>query len=93
MRTGNRIYDLGVLTVILKGLSDECLPRLLAMKRRVDNGERLSDWHIAYLERSCADARWIESLLERNPEYRDLVAGLLHLYKDIADRALENERR
>jgi len=77
----------------MKGLVDEHLPRLLSIKRRLDNGEKLSDWNIVYLEKSFIEARRIEALLERNPEYRVLMARLLHLYREITERALENERK
>lgn len=78
---------------MLQGLINERLPRLHSIKRRLENGERLSDWNIAYLQQSFNDARRIETMLERNPEYRDLVARLLHLHKEITDKALENERK
>jgi len=92
MRTGIRAHDLGVLSVMLQGLINERLPRLHSIKRRLENGERLNDWNIACLQQSFNDARRIEMLLERDPEYRDLVARLLHPRKEIADKALENER-
>ena len=93
MQVRERSHDLGVITVILKRLNNERLPRVLAIKHRVENGERLQDWDIAYLEQSFADARQAAPLLERNPEYLDLAAQLIHLYKEITDRALENERK
>jgi hypothetical protein len=91
MRTRNRAYDIGVISVILKRLNEERLPRLFTIRRRVEHGERLSDREIAYLEQSIADARQAAPLLERNPEYHDMAARLLHLYKEITDMALENE--
>jgi hypothetical protein len=93
MRTGKKAHDLGVISVMLRRLNNERLPRVLAIKQKVDNGKRLEDWDIAYLEQSFADARQAAPLLERNPEYHDFAARLLHLYKEITDRALENERK
>jgi hypothetical protein len=93
MPVRHRSHDLGVISVILKRLNNERLPRVFAIKQKVDNGNRLDDWDIAYLEQSFTDARQIAPLLERNPEYHDLAARVLHLYKEITDRALENERK
>jgi hypothetical protein len=93
MQVRQRSHDLGVISVMLKRLNNERLPRVLAIKQKVDNGNRLEDWDIAYLEQSFADARQAAPLLERNPEYHDLAARLIHLYKEISDRALENERK
>ncbi len=93
MRTRNRAYDLGVISVMLKRLNDERLPRVLAIKQKVSDGNRLENRDIAYLQQSFADARQAAPLLDRNPEYHDFAARLLHLYKEITDRALENERK
>lgn len=92
MRVGDSSHDLGVISVILKRLNDERLPRVLKIKQKVDNGERFTDSDIAYLQQSFADARQAGPLLERNPEYHNLASQLLHLYKEITDKALENER-
>jgi hypothetical protein len=93
MHIRHPLHDLGVISVMLKRLNDERLPRVLAIKTKVDNGNRLEDWDIAYLEQSFTDARQIAPLLERNPEYNHLVARLIHLYKEITDKAIENEKK
>lgn len=93
MQVRHRLHDLGVISVMLKRLNNERLPRVLAIKQKVANGDRLEDWDIAYLEQSFIDARQAAPLLERHPEYQNLAAHLLHLYKEITDKALENERK
>jgi hypothetical protein len=84
--------DLGLVTVLLQRLQQQRLPRALALKEKVDRGERLEDFDIAFLEGVFADANEIKPLVERHPEHQALVSSVVNLYKEITDRALENEK-
>lgn len=84
--------DLGLVTVLLERLQQQRLPRALALKEKVDRGERLNDSDVAFLKRVCADANNIKPLLERHPEHHELASRVMNLYKEIMDRALENEK-
>jgi len=48
---------------------------------------------IEFLDRVFSDAEKVQPLLERHPEYTDLVTKLVSLYKEITDKALENESK
>jgi hypothetical protein len=85
--------DLGVVTVLMERLAQQRLPRALALKEKVDRGERLDDFDIAFLEEVFADANRIKPLVERHPEHQALVSDVVNLYKEITDKALENEKR
>jgi hypothetical protein len=39
------------------------------------------------------DTQAIQALIERHPEHQAFVAKLMHLYKEISDKALENEKK
>ena len=85
--------DLGIISALLQRLDNELLPSMLELRKKVESGERLSDGDIYYLRRALADARdaSLQPLLERHPEYLSLVGNLFSLYRQVVDRALQNE--
>ena len=85
--------DAGVIAVLLQRLERERLPRALGIKAKVDGGERLGDEDIAFLEEVFKDATRIKPLLDRHHEYESLIVKVIHLYKIITDKALENEKQ
>jgi hypothetical protein len=89
----NPTQDAGVLQTLIERLNSQRLPRALALKDKVDRGETLSEFDIRLLEEVFADAHHIQPLVERHPEHQDLVARVLHLYKEILDKALDNEKK
>ena len=84
--------DAGLIQVLATRLEQQRLPMALDLKERVDRGELLNDFDIQFLEDVFRDAQQGRSLLERHPEWHELAAKLMHLYKEITDKALENEK-
>jgi hypothetical protein len=84
--------DIGVLTALAERLVNEMLPHALAMKERVDRGELLDDRDIHFLENVFANAYKVGPLVTRHPEYHDVAGRITQLYKEITDKALQNEQ-
>jgi hypothetical protein len=85
--------DAGVIAVLLERLEEQRLPRALDLKAKVDRGERLDELDLGFMQELLADANASKPLLERHPEYQELAVRVLGLYKEITDKALENEKR
>jgi len=79
--------------VLLDRFRLQRLPVAQSIKQRVDDGHRLGDYDIDFLVREFADAQQLHPLVARHPELAHLVGKISYLYKEIADLALENEKR
>lgn len=85
--------DAGVIQAVLDRFNNQRLPRALELKQKVDRGEVLNDLDIHFLEEVFAGFAEGRSLLERHPEYEPLIAQVISLYKEITEKALENQEK
>lgn len=86
-------HDAGLAQTLLDRMNNQRLPRALELKERVDAGAALSNLDLQFLDEVFADAQSIQPLVERHPEYQNLVSRAIHLYKEILDKAMENEKK
>lgn len=93
VNTGNLDKDTGTLVVLMERLEKQRLPRILALKEKVDNGTVLDDADLSYLEKVLSDASSLKPLFDRHPEYQTLATQVLNLYKEITEKALQNEKK
>jgi len=84
--------DAGVIAVLAKRMVEERLPKALAMKERVDKGGVLNDLDLAFLEQIVKDSGQLRPLMEKDPRVKELAGQMLQLYRQITDKALENEK-
>ncbi len=84
--------DAGLIQVLAKRLETKRLPWALSLKEKVDRGETLDEFDIQFLTEVFEDAQHIRPLVDRHPEWQDLATRLVQLYKEITDKALENEQ-
>jgi hypothetical protein len=69
------------------------VPRLLELKKRVDACGMLGESDIQFMGQVTLDAQRSKWLTERHPEWHEFCAGVIHLYEDVAEKALDNESR
>lgn len=89
----DKTHDPGVIQALVDRLNTQRLPRALDIKKRVDAGETLGEHDMQFLEGVFHDAQTIKPLMNRNPEYQKLVVKIIKLYKEIVDKAMENEKK
>ena len=85
--------DKGMIMVLLERFNKQRLPRALALKEKVDSGELLDDYDHKYIKELQKDASEVMLIIERNPEYKDLAANIINLYKQIIEKDTENQKQ
>ena len=86
------LHDAGVIAVLMERFEKQRLPRAQSLKEKVDRGELLDEYDLAFLDEVFADSNNIKPLVDRHPEYQELVSRAIRLYKEITDKAMENEK-
>lgn len=84
--------DSGVMAMLAKRLVEQRLPRALELEKKVGRGEVLDDFDFAFLEEVFKDASTIKPMVAKDPQYVEVAARMVHLYKEIIAKALENEK-
>jgi hypothetical protein len=85
--------DTGVILALMERFNEQRLPRALALKKRVEQGECLTEPDIAFLEEVFRDANHVMPLVDKHPELQPIASRAISLYKEITEKALENEKR
>jgi hypothetical protein len=84
--------DLGIATALVTRFTEQRLPKALALKDKVDRGERLDEWDIAFLREVFEGAQEIQPFVDHHPGYQELYARATALYHEITEKALANEK-
>jgi hypothetical protein len=87
----HRDFDTGIIIVILDRFEKQRLPWMLDMQRKMELGVPLNDIDIEFLSSALDDIRNFMPYMERNPEFKPLLAKVIHYYKLITDKALTIE--
>jgi hypothetical protein len=84
--------DTATIQTLLERLVKFRLPRTIALKKRVDGGERMTDADMAFLKNAIEDAQNGLHYVARNPEFQTLGSQIVQLYGEIIRKATENEK-
>lgn len=84
--------DQGIAIALLTEFTTHGLPRALDIQAKVERKEPLGDPDIAFLREVFETAQTIKPQVDRQPEYQEIYARAVELYKEIMDTAMENER-
>jgi hypothetical protein len=87
------IKEAGTIQVLLQRLNDIRLPKALDLKKKVDQGEKLDNYDLEFLESVLSDATRAQGLISKHPEFKPLVGKLIGLYGEITTKGLENEQK
>ena len=82
----------GVILALIDRFEKQRLPRLKALKEKVDGGELLSEGDVIFLGTVMHDAQQSKHLIDRHPEWQSFCSYVVHLYETITEKALENEK-
>ena len=85
--------DIGVIIALVNRYTEHRLPKVIAVKERVELGERLSEYDIKFLDEILKDANRIMPLVDKHPEWEPLTTRAISLYKEITEKSLENEKQ
>jgi len=85
--------ELGTIYALIERFEKQRLPRLLEIKKRVDKGEVLTELDIQFITEVTHDAQRSKPLIDRHPEWHEFCAEVIHLYEEVVEKALENEKK
>ena len=81
------------MVTLMERFRTQRLPRILEIKEQVDQGNRLGEYDRLFLEEVIKDAQRNIRHVEEIPECQHMFIQLAHLYKQIMDKAVENEQQ
>lgn len=89
---GDSSTELAVIYALIERFEKQRLPRLLDIKNRVDRGGVLTESDIRFMLEIADDAQRSKRLIDRHPEWHRFCAEVIHLFEEVAEKALENEK-
>ena len=82
----------GVILALIERFERQRLPRIMELKAKVDRAELLDESEMEFLQGVIVDAQHNKPLIDKHPEWQKFCAEVVHLYEQITEKALQNER-
>ena len=83
----------GIIQALVVEFEKHRLPTLLKLKDKVDNGQSISDGDLQFLDQVIDDANRTMHMTVNHPELHEFCLHVVHLYKEITEKALDNEKK
>ena len=83
--------DEGTIEVLLSKIANRTLPQVLAIKKKLDLGEKLNDYDIDVLLDIYEKNRRNREIFHRHKEYVQFETELMALYAKVMEEGLHNE--
>ena len=84
--------DPHVLNAVMQEFEIHKLPRILRLKKQVDDGGLLSTAEVDFLKEIYKEITQYEPFVETHAEFESLYINFVNLYRNILDTAMENEQ-
>jgi len=85
--------DLGVAMALLDRLNNRRLPFAQQLKKKVDQGEVLSDFDMRFLKKVMEDSTEARRIAAKLPQFQEILTKMTTLYNDIMSKGLENQKK
>ncbi len=84
--------DEGTIEVLLSKIAKTTLPKVLTIKKKLDEGKKLNNYDIDFLLDTYERNRKNREIFHRHQEYIEFEAELMTLYAKVIQEGLENEK-
>ena len=84
--------DKAMIEVLLERMEKHRLPRLIDIKEKVSQNQKLDDYDIEFMDEVLSDTRDNQHFVQNgDDDIKALYMKVVSLYKEITEKALENE--
>ena len=80
-----------LIQLLVQHLLRQGIPRMLQLKEKLTRGEPLSEFDITFLNQMISESTRLQVLVAKQPQYHSLIGRMAELYREITQRALDNE--
>ena len=86
--------DKAMIAVLLERMDKQRLPRLIDIREKLDQDQKLDSYDIEFLDEVLNDTRENEHYVKNADEdLKTLFMKVVNLYTEIMEKALENEKK
>jgi len=87
--------DKALIQVLLERMDKQRLPRLIDIREKLDQDQKLDSYDLEFLDEVLNDTRENQHYVKNaaDDDLKTLFMKVVNLYKEIMEKALENEKK